>query len=244
LAEAHPYTGLNFMFPLCWSTGAILDRSRLANSDQAAAVGTVFRCLFPVSRGVAAGVMVAGAGLFCLLGNSVDHSGATFHQVAMFETTAFSDAAADRSQSTALKTAVAGTARVRCWLELKPTAAISRKGELARQDFRVTSEGGPLQKLRFFVTGNQHARRVRIRDGWKGQPLRYSVAINGREILSDRPLEELSRPVFRTFSASDWGGDQGASQQSVVVTLILKCEDECSIGRIQPVPAIALEYFH
>ena len=244
LAEAHPYTGLNFMFPLCWSAGVILDRSRLADSDQAAGVGTVFRCLFPVSRGVAAGVMVAGAGLFCLLGNSVDHSGATFHQVAMLETTAVSDAAADRSQSTALKTAVAGTARVRCWLELKPTAAISRKGELARQDFRVTSEGGPLEELRFFVTGNQHARRVRIRDGWKGQPLRYSVAINGREILSDRPLEELSRPVFRTFSASDWGGDQGASQQSVVVTLILKCEDECSIGRIQPVPAIALEYFH
>jgi hypothetical protein len=94
------------------------------------------------------------------------------------------------------------------------------------------------------VAGNQRARQQQIRDAWKGLPIRYAITINGKKVVEDQPLEELTRPRLLLVPASHWLGKQPPTESTVSVMVTLTCTADTAIGRITPPPAISIEYFH
>ncbi|MFM7058733.1 MAG: hypothetical protein ACKO2P_17615 [Planctomycetota bacterium] len=243
LTEAHPYYALNLVFPFCWSAGIVFERLQ-SSTGSAISLPQALRMYFPRPRWLAAGAISIAVALFCVAGSAVDHSGLTFHRVAgtnvVKSTLGNEKSPAEKSSGFA----TTGTSRVHSWLEFNTAAGHLKAGQNASTDVTIQSEAGPLRGLRFFVAGNQRARQQRIPDAWQGLPIRYAIAINGKTIVEDRPLEELSRPRFLLVPASEWLGKTQPSATTATVTVTLTCTADLAIGRISPPPAISVEYFH
>jgi hypothetical protein len=243
LTESHPYYALNLVFPFCWSAGAVIEKLR--SCGERAVSGTqAIRLHCPLPRCLAAGVLAIAVAVFCAAGSAVDHSGLTFHRVAATGSVEYANDVAPASGGKSAIFAATGTSRVHGWLELSTAAGTLNAGQSATATFTVQSEAGPLRGLRFFVAGNQRARQQQIRDAWKGLPIRYAITINGKKVVEDQPLEELTRPRFLLVPASHWLGKQPPTESTASVMVTLTCTADTAIRRITPPPAISIEYFH
>lgn len=243
LTESHPYYALNLVFPFCWSAGAVIEKLRSCGVP-AVSITQVISLHCPLPRCLAAGLLAIAVAVFCAAGSAVDHSGLTFHRVTATGSVQYADDVAPASGGKAPNFAATGTSRVHAWLELSTAAGTLKAGQSATAAFTVQSEAGPLRGLRFFVAGNQRARQQQIRDAWKGLPIRYAITINGKKVVEDQPLEELTRPRFMLVPASHWLGNEPAADATAIVTVTLTCTDDTAMGRILPPPAISVEYFH
>lgn len=243
LTESHPYYALNLLFPFCWSAGAVIEKLRSGGGPAVSGTQAI-RLQCPLPRCFAAGLLAIAVAVFCAVGSAVDHSGLTFHRVAATGSLKYADDVPPVSGGNAPNIAATGTSRVHGWLELSPAAGTLKAGQSATAAFTVQSEAGPLRGLRFFVAGNQRARQQQIRDAWKGLPIRYAITINGKKIVEDQPLEELTRPRFFLVPASQWLGNQPPAASTASVTVTLTCTADLATGRITPPPAISIEYFH
>lgn len=242
--ESHPYYSANFVFPMCWSGGIVLDRLR--RSAASAAIHLRFPALRLFSAGHLAAVATGIALLcvYCAVGRLVDQSGLTFCRIAAGEGSSKSGVAGDPEVRGLPENAASGVSRVHGWLEFRTESGVVRKGERISQRFVVQTGGGQLPGLSFFISGNQRARIHRINNNWKSLPFQYSVMIEGFNLVENRPLEELALPRFWSVPSRLWDPDGSDVARTVTVTVTLECTEDVAIGRLSPPPAVAIEYFH
>jgi len=117
-------------------------------------------------------------------------------------------------------------------------------GEEVSQTFLLSSPVPSMaHRLEFFVTGDQRARAIPLLVTdfvlWKDLPIEYSVTVNGK-VVSNGPIEQLSRPFFLEIPAVFFARQNGFSSDSVQVCLTLKCTQSCALPSIAP--ALAFEY--
>lgn len=95
-------------------------------------------------------------------------------------------------------------------------------------------------RVRFFLSGDQRARRIYSADsGWKDLPVTYAVQIGGDTVAAG-PLADLNTPQFLVHKLTDLVSN-GASED---ITLVLECFDECLLSSNQQWPAITVEYLY
>jgi hypothetical protein len=244
VTEAHPYYSQNLIFLFCWSAGTSVERLLSCQGLRSARLLDSIRPFWPLPRCFAAMSLAATIAVFCLVGFAVDHSGLTFHRIARSGELQIDLDGMAAPVSQQRGPVGSGISRVHCWVEFSSAGGGPVKGLVASGNFEVQSEAGPLKGLRFFVSGNQRDRQRRIKDAWKDLPIRYSIAVNGRRFLENRPIEELATPRYVQLPAKFWLDDQPATESKAIVTITLECTDDVKIGGVSPPPAIALEYFH
>jgi hypothetical protein len=250
LTEGHPYTGQNAAYPLFWTAGVLwqllTDTGRVAEG-------------FAVRRQRLAGVLSPRllfiAMLLCSvlvmlhvgLGRLVDAAGLTFHRI--------TPRASAPEQTTGLSEAEVGLvqSRVHAGLSLMPGDGQLKAGDMAERQFVVESVR-PLRGVRFFITGNvrrfvpidrENYRSV-LAAGWKGLPIEYEVLLGGREV-SRGPLENLAVSRFAEYPLEFWRDavpGQTPLENSVIVTLRLRCLSDVNVRNLVWPPSLTLEFFH
>ena len=254
LTDAHPYTGQNLAFPLC-CTMAILPGygGQLALRNTSADWRGVLAML-QIPK-----LLLGFAAFGCLiaahvgLGMVVDHSGLAFHRVVAVSR----DSAAKDEQEETVNIDPQGVrligSRIHAGFCLAPLNRHVSEGMRVVRHFRVTANRGKLEGLRFLVTGNPREflhggyanRSVVLRNAWKDLPIRYRMAIEGKEVDSGR-LEDLARVRPAGFTAESWRGQKppgssGSAENSVLITLSMESDADADLANLPWPPSIAIE---
>lgn len=250
LTEGHPYTGQNSAFPLIWTFGILMQMLLRPVAIAGTSVGIESRLRDVLTPGW----LVSSAAFLCCLalvhvglGRLVEAGGLTFHRI--------SPVACGPEQTRGLSEAEVGLiqSRVHAGLKLVPQDSQLKAGDLAERQFVVESKA-PLRGVRFFITGNvrkfvpedRENYRAVMAAGWKGLPIEYEVLLGGK-LVSQGPLESLAFSRFAEYPAEFWLGDsreQSGAQNSVVMTLRLRCMGDVDIRNIVWPPSLTVEFFH
>ena len=256
LTDAHPYTGQNLAFPLCCAMAVLPNCGRWLRKD----VDVDWRQVVAVLqiRKLLLGLALFGTliGAHVSFGMLIDRSGLTFHRI---EAVAVDPT---RAATETVNIDPAGVrligSRIHAGIRLVPISRHVAPGMRVVRHFRVTADRGRLQGLKFLITGNPREflhggygnRGVVLMNAWKDLPIRYSVALEGKEITSGR-LQELARVKLAEFPAEFWrdqwrtvGGDSGSGENSVLITLTLESDGSADLGSLPWPPSLAVECFH
>jgi hypothetical protein len=256
LTDAHPYTGQNLAFPLCCAIAVLPNCGRWFRKDvdvdwrQVVAVLQIRKLLFGLAL---FGTLIAAHVSFGML---IDHSGLTFHRIEAVAVDP-TKAATETVNIDPAGVRLIGS-RIHAGMRLVPISRNVAPGMRVVRHFRVTADRGRLNGLKFLITGNPREflhggygnRGVVLADAWKDLPIRYSVALEGREITSGR-LQDLARVKLAEFPAAFWrdqsrtvGGDSGSGENSVLITLTLESDGAADLGSLPWPPSLAVECFH
>jgi hypothetical protein len=256
LTDAHPYTGQNLAFPLCCAMAVLPNCGRWFRKDvdidwrHVVALLQIRKLLFGLAL---FGTLIAAHVSFGML---IDRSGLTFHRIEAVAVDP-TKAATDTVNIDPAGVQLIGS-RIHAGIRLVPINRNVAPGMRVVRHFRVTADRGRLNGLKFLITGNPREflhggygnRRFVLADSWKDLPIRYSVALEGREITSGR-LQDLARVKLAEFPAAFWrdqsrtvGGDSGSGENSVLITLTLESDGAADLGSLPWPPSLAVECFH
>jgi hypothetical protein len=256
LTDAHPYTGQNLAFPMCCAMAVLANCGRCFRKDvnvdwrQVVAVLQIRKLLFGMAL---FGTLIGAHVSFGML---IDRSGLTFHRIEA-EAVDPTKAATETVNIDPAGVRLIGS-RIHAGIRLVPISRNVAPGMRVVRHFRVTADRGRLNGVKFLITANPREflhggysdRRNVLSDAWKDLPIRYSVAVEGKEIISGS-LQDLIRVKLAEFPAEFWrdqsrmvGGDSGSGENSVLITLTLESDGAADLGSLPWPPSLAVECFH